>query len=161
GISKDEFLRFLESHRATPNGVFGMKMHHDQLARLCRQKEAREAFLNRFDRVILVSRRNKLAQAISYARAMQTQHWEAERSDVAERARRSEVQYDFVAISRLLGRIVAEDQTWRDLLAACRFAYRALDYEELIDDFPGTMAAVARFLGIEGLDRHPFLKLPL
>src|SRR5262245_41874422 len=54
GISKDEFLRFLESHRATPNGVFGMKMHHDQLARLCRQKEAREAFLNRFDRVILV-----------------------------------------------------------------------------------------------------------
>ena len=160
-IATEAYVDFIESHRSTGNGVFGLKVHLDQLIGVMKDITKRKIFLSRFDRVILISRRNKLAQAISYARARQTQHWEADRPELADRARRSSSQYDFSLIAKLLGLLVGDDQKWRNIISGCHVPCHVLTYEELVDDFPRTMADIARFLAIEGLDGSAFLTPPL
>ena len=89
------------SRRTTPNGVFGMKLHHDQFKPLFVTGDTVSAagvkFLKSFDRIIITSRRDKVAQAISQLMALRAKHWnswdeskqgkqnyEFDRSDVPE-----------------------------------------------------------------------------
>jgi LPS sulfotransferase NodH len=63
----------LHAARTTPNGVFGLKLHPLHLKALSSGDELRAAeALGRFDRIIVLRRRDRLLQAISLARALFT-----------------------------------------------------------------------------------------
>src|SRR5215204_3248954 len=67
-VSMTQYLRFLESRRCSPNGVFGLKVHFSQLEPALGESNRQAEFLRRFDRCIVLGRRNKVAQAISWLR---------------------------------------------------------------------------------------------
>ena len=77
--SLNNYYRDVVSRRTTSNGVFGMKLHHDQFSPLFVNdgniSPAGVKFLKSFDRIILTSRRDKVAQAISQLVALRTRHW--------------------------------------------------------------------------------------
>lgn len=63
----------LQAKRTTPNGVFGLKLHPVHLQAMSGGDARRAAeTLNRFDRILLLRRRDRLLQAISLARAILT-----------------------------------------------------------------------------------------
>ncbi len=66
----------LFQRRTSSNGRFGVKAHWPHLRALGRGEEVQDILP--FDRAILIYRRNRLAQAVSYAIAKQTGQWISE-----------------------------------------------------------------------------------
>jgi LPS sulfotransferase NodH len=142
-----ELLVFLERHRSTANGMFGIKVHLNHLKRAAGSDEAVNRFLGHFEAAILVHRRDKLMQAVSYERAIQTQVWEAEKPDEVARARQSSVSYNGEAIAKHLAIFIENEREWRSRLEHSRARVYAVAYEDLVADFPAQMHAIAEFLG--------------
>ena len=108
----------------TPNGVFGAKIMWNQLADLEQHAAAIERFagLSRvelleelFDgdvavRFVWMRRRDKVRQAISLWRALQTRTWRLEHPG-ADR-RRDRADYGFEGIEHLRRRLSADDDAW-------------------------------------------------
>ena len=68
------YFNDLEARRTSPSGVFGIKRHRSQLATLWPGSAADQMdYLARFEAIVFVTRRDKVAQAISFHRANQTQ----------------------------------------------------------------------------------------
>lgn len=67
------YVPLLEAKRTTPNGIFGMKLHPGQLEALSELNDEKAIrFLERFGKIIVLRRRDKVLQAISLARAIIT-----------------------------------------------------------------------------------------
>jgi trehalose 2-sulfotransferase len=135
--------RLAEAQRlgTTPNGVFGAKVMWGYFAPvldgLGRAPEAQLPGL----RYVLVRRRDKLRQAISLWRAVQTAQWNADDRAGGEPA------YSRAAIDLLRGRLADEEAAWERWLAG-RGAL-ALTYENF-EERPGdAVAAVLDHLGLE------------
>ncbi|MEX0807854.1 MAG: Stf0 family sulfotransferase, partial [Dongiaceae bacterium] len=71
----DNYISFLLRRRTTSNGVFVLKALVSQLVPFYRRGPAAVRFLRGFERIVLIHRRDKLAQAISYYRAIETDAW--------------------------------------------------------------------------------------
>jgi LPS sulfotransferase NodH len=95
-------------------------------------------------RLIFVSRADKVAQAVSLWRALQTQSWRAE--DAADHA---EPRYAFAGIDYLVEQLRSDEVAWRDWFARSGLeAPVEVSYEEL-DAAPGhTVAGVLEALGL-------------
>jgi LPS sulfotransferase NodH len=75
-IPLGKYMRALERARTTEDGYFGIKAQPAQLlAALGRQEKMLPRFVERFDRIVLMNRRDKLGQAISGAVAQATGKW--------------------------------------------------------------------------------------
>ena len=74
-VGFERYLDLLKQYRTTPNGCFGIKCLHSQLDRRFERAARVRNFLLTFDRIIVLNRRDKLAQAISAVRAEQTGQW--------------------------------------------------------------------------------------
>src|SRR5690348_5118728 len=72
-IDLPKYVKRLQATRTSLNGVFGLKLHplHLRAASASDERRAAET-LARFDRVLLLRRRDRLLQAISLARALFT-----------------------------------------------------------------------------------------
>lgn len=155
-----EMMQFLERHRCTANGVFGVKVHFDQMERIDKNEGAAQRYLGRFDVAILVYRRDKLFQAISYERAIQSLYWEADKTDVLERARAWPVTYKPLAIAKHLVTFIQQEARWHSLLKQCGIPVLLVAYEDLVGDFPGRMQAIAGFIGDPDLAKVQFADPP-
>ena len=72
----DQYMAMLIRGTASPGGIFGVKFHIDQYIEW---KSAGVDLLNvKFDRIYWVERRDKIAQAYSFAKAMKTDRWTKE-----------------------------------------------------------------------------------
>jgi LPS sulfotransferase NodH len=155
--------RLVEATR-TPNGVFGFKLHWHQIPalrrRLIQAMPAAEApddrpvadlLRRRFDsiRFIRLSRRNKLAQAISYYRAVDTQVWRVWTDGRAAGAGPNKnVAYDRAAIQHYLRIVTRMDAEWRQFLAQHRITPLVVVYEDFIRSYGKTIASVLEFLDL-------------
>jgi LPS sulfotransferase NodH len=84
-IDVPNYMRQLEAKRAR-NGIFGTKLQPSQLLTASNEDVAKAtALLRRFDRAILLRRRDKLLQAISLARAHLTDQWHIYGDDPAKK----------------------------------------------------------------------------
>jgi len=152
-----EYWQFLLRHRTSPNGVFGMKMHFADLAHAFKTKQAQRSFLGEFDHFILLTRRNKLAQAVSFAKARETGTYRvgADESDAAPPPEA----YNFRYLAKTLGWISDREAQWRVLLADLRDKTTAITYEELAADYAASLARILTALGltdsIPALDPRP------
>jgi LPS sulfotransferase NodH len=142
----------------TSNGVFGAKMMWNYIDDF----RARMAELTGLDhltldqalcevlpnlRVVFVRRRDKVAQAVSLWRAIQTQQWrnevELNGDDPGEAA------YDYRALRHLLDELHRWDARWEDWFHATGREPIRVIYEEFADSRAATVGRVLDSLGID------------
>lgn len=143
--SMAEYVERLHRFRSTENGAFGVKLHWDQVERLRAQSHVDLLGLLHPRRVILLTRRDHLRQAISYYRARGSQRWAKHHGD----ERRPIVDPDFnpTAISKAEKRLRAAEANWRRELEQRALPVHEVVYEDLDADFDGQLGACFRFLG--------------
>ena len=108
-VDLDLYLRSLRKRRSTANGVFGLKAHFNQLARLLHIPSVGRFFEGA--QLIRIRRRDLIRQAISYYAADATGVWST--ADAASLADLPPPDYNGVAISRYLSLISDEKRAGR------------------------------------------------
>lgn len=91
-----------------------------------------------------LTRDDRLGQALSWARALQTGRWAAH-----QRAWRPP-SYDRSAIARCLDRIEADEAAWSAWFAARRIEPLRLTFEDVASDLAGAARRVLTTLGVPG-----------
>jgi LPS sulfotransferase NodH len=145
----------------SPNGVWGGKLmwgHVEDLVARAREldglrdadlADVLHALLGRDVRFVLVRRADKVAQAVSLWRAIQTQRWRAEASGPAPRER---AEYRFAAIDHLVAQLEHDEAAWQRWFRAARLRPLHLPYEQLSAEPCATVAGVLHFLGLPADD---------
>jgi len=132
--------------RRSGGGRFGLKVHLHHYQRFFGNKPP-EHLLGTGLSWIHIRREDRLGQAISWVRALQTQQWASFQRPLLP------ARYDQTAISRALQRIASHEQAWEQLLAD-RSPLR-LRYEDLTMDPGGVLRGVACHLGVSPPARLP------
>jgi len=153
-----DYMQFLRHRRTTSNGVFGMKMHFSHLSSVITRPSARREFLRRFDRLIFLTRRDKLAQAVSFWKTQLTQVYRVDAEQSATSAPLQEG-YDFARIVDRLRMVVTQEADWAAMISQFQEKTYSLSYEELSSDYAGCLKRVLEFLGLfeaaESFDPRP------
>ena len=133
----------------TANGIFGAKVMWGHLADLAARAGDERAGADILPalfpgaRYVHVGRADKVAQAVSLWRAVQTRAWRAEDDD-GERAAAS---YHLGGIGHLVEQLAAQDRAWQDWFARREIVPLAVTYEALTAEHEGTLRAVLAFVG--------------
>ena len=147
----------------TANGIFGAKLMFNQLPELTtlagelpelRGLGTAELLARLFGspRYIWVSRRDKVRQAVSLWKALQTRSWH----DRGTGSRRSAPGYHFEAIHHLVGRLESDDRGWRAFFAEHGIEPLAIGYEDDLErDSAGTLRRVLAWIGVRAPDVGP------
>lgn len=170
----DVFLGRVRREGATPNGVFGCKVHWPQFVELdtmLRRREDGESggddapswqqwplpIADRIDRYlpgvryVHLTRRDKTAQAISLYRATTSGVWLKRWGDV-EPALYRQTPLDALAIERIERRLRQNDWRWVSYFARYGIEALTITYEALATDYAGTLRAVLSFLRLPGAE---------
>lgn len=118
-------------------------------------------FLQRFDCIVLLRRRDKIAQAVSLHRARVTQIWSSldyQFLDEADPRRSRKAQFDPIAVGRALADILAQDYGWERLLKRHQLPYHEVWYEDIVADYAAQSARLLTLLGLT--EAIPALKAP-
>jgi trehalose 2-sulfotransferase len=133
----------------TDNGVFGTKLmwgHLEDLAlRLEQPVDAMPADLSRLfrePRYVFVTRADKVAQAVSLWKAVQTRSWNADTSQ------RAEPVYHEAGIHHLVRQLEEQDDAWRVWFASHGLEPFTVEYERLDRDHHAEVAAVLEQLDL-------------
>lgn len=148
------FVTGIVSANATSNEVFGFKVMAWYWApflerlRTAFDHESRDLALlrNAFPRIqfIHVSRTNKLRQAISKAKALQSGLWKIQPGATAV----AEPEFDPDLIRRCLAECEADDTIWHEFFQHNQIQPFQVTYEDLCADYDKTIRATLKFLGI-------------
>jgi trehalose 2-sulfotransferase len=147
----------------TPNGVFGAKLMFNQLPELTALARTLPQYAGLTTIAVLravfgepvfvwVSREDKIRQAVSMWRALQSRHWrgeqaEADRDEEREQAS-GNAMYSYDGIDHLVRRFEHDDRGWRDWFAANGLSPLHVTYERLSDDREGTVREVLAAIGV-------------
>jgi len=159
-LTKEEYQQYLAKIfgiGTTPNGVFGIKIIWltleeclDKLRTLpgCAHKEDAELFSTLFPdlQYIAITRRDKLRQAISYSRALQTNEWV--RSKDSSVTRDHSLVFHRPTIERFLRQIEAQEQTLQQFFARHGIEPFHVVYEDLVTEYEETAKNILHYLGI-------------
>lgn len=161
-VDLDAYLRAALRNGTSPDGTFSTKVmweHLDGLRRWSGRRRVAEV-LALFPRphALLLTRRDKVAAAVSWVRASTTGAWS--RTGGSDRPRPGTVDVDRISSAHRAQH--AAEQGWRALLAARPDVPMAtVAYEDLADDHEGAVATAARLLGrrVEGPPPRPTLEV--
>lgn len=150
-----EHLRRTFARGTTPNGVFGTKImwtHLEDFLPLARRLPElagaplgvvlRSLFGDA--RYVWVSRRDRVRQAASLWRAIQTQAWRAGQQG----APAAEPRYSFAAIDHLRHRLAGHERAWLRCFAHERIEPLRLWYEDIAADLAGAVGTVLRHIDV-------------
>jgi LPS sulfotransferase NodH len=151
------YVRGIVRAAATPNAVFGCKLMGWDLPRFLTRLRETGAFgpphtpdlsllraaLPRI-KFIRINRRDKIGQAISKARALQTDIW----SSLKLRPPASKEEFDPKLISRCVEDGTLEEEIWSEFFEANGIEPFGLDYEDLCRDYKSSVAAALKFIGV-------------
>ncbi|MEQ8768101.1 MAG: Stf0 family sulfotransferase [Planctomycetota bacterium] len=141
--SLEEYCRLLLLKKTTPNGVFGFKAHFHQLAeRLSTAAELKSVFPGL--QYVSIQRRDTLRQAVSLAKALQTDCWASHQTDVQAAPR-----YDRVLIHSQLQNIFRERYAWESFYRVEGIQPIRVDYDALVAAPRDTVSRVLGELQIE------------
>jgi LPS sulfotransferase NodH len=129
--------------RTSPNGVFGFKGFLMQLRELAERNEALLEMLQP-NEIVYLMRRDRVAHAVSYARAHLTGIWCQEQSNGAN----EQVDYSLEALRRAERWIEAQETQWERLFERLGVAPLRLWYEDVAARPNEAVEAVARHLGV-------------
>lgn len=158
--TRDEFIDVVKRVGASDNGVLGVKVMFEHLDKIVSnfQEMPQYAGLDRASifhavfpnlHVIDVKRRDRLRQAISYVRLVQTGVFVVTKDWQPESA--GEPVYDFEMIRTVIGRIEEGEREWAEFYNDLRLTPYEIVYEDLLttDGMDRTLRGVVRHLGIE------------
>jgi LPS sulfotransferase NodH len=149
GLTPIEFMRLMELRRTSPNGVFGMKVHYEQMLRAFQSNAPNQKmieFLGNQDHLLWMRRRDRLRQAISLAVATHTNSWSSEEPQKA-----SAISVSCLDCINSLQAISFQDSGWEQLISAAKLKVRVIWYEDLISDYEGTCRLMLRDLNLESV----------
>jgi LPS sulfotransferase NodH len=155
----EEYVGWVRERATTPNGVFGAKIMWPYMAGLVDGLSTipgndpgmspAEVLGRTFPRLhyVWLRRMDKVRQAVSLWRAIQTWHW---RTDARAKAPACEAQprYSFEAIDHLRRQLIASDRAWEIYFERIRTAPLTLTYEEFVQDLHETVAYTLDHVGI-------------
>ncbi len=153
----DRYLAWALSEGTTPNGVFGAKLMWGYLgdfAQLLRGIEGMgarplpELLARAFPglRYVQITRQDKVRQAVSLWKAVQTQAWKREPGEQV--AGVVEPVFSFRAINYLVRELTAHDASWDAYFLGLGYEPLKVTYEELAQDTEGVVRSVLEHLGI-------------
>jgi LPS sulfotransferase NodH len=152
--SPEDYFVKLFACRTSRNGVFGMKAHYQHFEQALDWCPSMIKLLSPVT-YIYVTRRDAIAQAVSMAKAIQTNRWTSMDADV-----KTAFQYD----KRLIGECLAEIQRqkigwlrWFELNNITPFV---LTYEDLITNTASAISSAVTLLDVQG-DERCELHLPV
>jgi LPS sulfotransferase NodH len=152
GPALDDYVAALRAHRASPGAVLGTKLHWDQLEALGAEAgrpgqpaELAELLAELFGNAtyVHISREDVDRQAVSFWTALNTGVWSVP-VDGDGPANDGPVPYDFEALESCRHEIRRGDDGWGRLFAARHIVPVRVRYEELVADYPATVAATLR-----------------
>ena len=130
--------------------AFGTKMHFSQFAKFYAEQGLvtmrGEMVLRSFERLILMTRRDRILQALSNVRANQTKVWashdprHAMQADYQFRPEHSEL------VSGTIHDFQRQENAWRSICAQLGLSYMEIYYEDLANDPPTVLAKVHEWL---------------
>ncbi|MEL6403327.1 MAG: Stf0 family sulfotransferase [Chloroflexota bacterium] len=153
------YIDYVVESSRTPNSVFGMKMMagDDGFSGILQRLETVPDYKALSDpekirtffpniKFIYLTRRNKVAQAVSWWKAAQSDHYH---TSVGEDTPDFEMKYDADAITHLFQEAVMEECAHQAFLTKMNAIPLTIVYEDYIQDMPATIARIIDFLGIE------------
>jgi LPS sulfotransferase NodH len=155
-----DFFRLVILHGTSRNGVFGAKLHWYQMEALLTEFRALPRLSRHKDSTILfkffpgakyiwLRRRNRRRQAVSYAKAGQSNEWWRIRGVKAPGVRDLELEYRFEQIWRLEGVLNYGDEQWAKLFAELRKEPLVIYYEDLLSDYDGSVRNIIEYIGVD------------
>jgi LPS sulfotransferase NodH len=159
----EAWFRYVLQRGTSGNGVFGtkmmwnyfdeFKMRMGELPGLCDLSfnERLDAVFPRL-KVIFIRRRDKVAQAVSLWKAIQTQQWRTESGSDADELDGQEslrADYDYRAIEHLLNQLHRWDARWEDWFHATGREPIRVIYEEFAHTRAATIGRVLDALGVD------------
>ncbi|MES2634410.1 MAG: Stf0 family sulfotransferase [Pseudomonadota bacterium] len=143
----------MESRRSSPNGVFGIKIHFEHMESLWKQNFVEMArYLRIYNQFVLLTRRDKIAQAVSLHKARETQIWASiDYKFLEPDDPRLSIKPVFSAqkIARCLADLIVQEESWRAVLDNFKLPYVVLVYEDLVADFAGESRKLLQVLGLD------------
>ncbi len=149
-----DYIAKLVACRTSPNGVFGMNVHIQHFIPFLRGYPGLLAALAPLT-FIYNTRRNKVAQAVSMAKALQTNTWTSQQL----KANPPSPQYNRELIERCIADLNQQEQEWEHWFAEHDVTPFRLEYEELARDRTGTVQSIIELLGAEN-DEPAEVELP-
>lgn len=144
----------------TENGVFGAKMMIDYFPDFVEKMRQLEEYGDEnlqsyevMDRVfpnlhyIWITRRDKVRQAVSYLRALQTRIWGWNQSDSAPTPER-DPEYSYEKIDLLLQQYVIYEATWQDYFREANITPFVVVYEDLCLKYEETAIQILEYLNV-------------
>jgi LPS sulfotransferase NodH len=154
------YLDALHSRRATGTGVFGVKVHWDQLSLVRAEAEARQndhfvyetpdALLDRLfprARFVRIVRQDLDRQAVSYWRALNSNVWSV--GIDGQSGMEAETPYSFEGIDSCRRWVEHGELCWDRLLRARKEDALVVTYEELVANVARTVERVADYISPE------------
>ena len=160
----EHYMRWVQDRATTPNGVLGAKIMWPYMAGLVaglasiprhQGLVAPDDLLARaFPRLgyVWLRRMDKVRQAVSLWRAIQTWHW---REDAAQHpgrqgceARAAPLVYSFEAIDHLRRRLIASDRAWETYFEGTGTKPLTLTYENFVNEKHETVIRMLRHVGV-------------
>jgi LPS sulfotransferase NodH len=162
----EQYLDWAVEAGTTPNGVFGAKVmwgyFNGFVTGLRWALPGRRQRLDVPDLVqsvfpnltyLTVSRRDKVRQAVSLWRALQSWSWSSEQN--AERAAGAHLTYSHAAIAHLIRDIEDHEFGWRTFFRECGVEPFDVVYEDFAASYEDTLREILRHVGIAEADTVP------
>jgi trehalose 2-sulfotransferase len=155
----DQYLAWALQEGTTENGAFGAKLMWGYLgdfAELLRGIEGNagrsipELLSRAFPglRYVQITREDKVRQAVSLWKAVQTQKWRRDAGEDGVDAGVGEPVFSFRAINYLMRQLTAHDASWDAYFLGLGYEPLKLTYEELAESTEDCVRSVLDFLGI-------------
>ena len=146
-VGFDQYLEAVERIRTTADGSFGIKVQPNHICnRAAWEQGGGLAFLKRFDRIIVLTRRDKLRQAVSTAIATASGTWHQYADDSDPDLKGVDIAALFPDVARRLSQYIDEEAL---VVAASQAIDRPvlhLEYEEIERDGDLAFAKSVEFL---------------
>jgi LPS sulfotransferase NodH len=141
------YMTAVQRARTTADGWFGIKLQPAQLAAFAPGDRALFDFAASFHRIVVLSRRDKLGQAISGTLAQATGTWFNDGTPPAlDRSRWPQL---FPAIAANLARYIEEDRRLAALGKALVRPWLRIEYEQILADGQAAFERLVDFLSVD------------
>ena len=142
--SPADYVGKLLARRTSRNGVFGMKAHFHHFEAFLKEYPALLEVLSPIT-YIYISRQDKVAQAVSMAKALQTDAWTSR----MEEGPKPVLSYDREMIAHCLVDIEQQDLTWRRWFDTHGVTPFLVTYDSLTADATGVVQSFVDHLGVQ------------
>lgn len=153
-LSIQQYLGEIQKRCTSPNSYFGVQIHFAHFNRTIGQHPGQALeFLRAQDRVVLLRRRDRVAQAVSLYRATATGIYSSldeERQTEAEKTsvKNQDIPYDQNKITEFLKGVIWQDVGWETLLLRYHIPHKELYYEDLTADYHRQSRKVLEYLNL-------------